>query len=102
VTIINYIENKRKSIVIHFFGVVISTIGGWGGFVFSCCHNYNRESLGLFFFTAINIIGGEIYLHFFSWCNDEKERSNNSLTKDEISTFWSLFACCTINLSLLP
>jgi len=42
VIVINYIDNKRKSIAIHFFGVIISTVGGQGGFVFSCCHKYNR------------------------------------------------------------
>jgi len=36
VIVINYIDNKRNSIAIHFFCVVISisTIGGWGGLDF--------------------------------------------------------------------
>jgi hypothetical protein len=48
------------------------------------------EDLGLFFLATINIISGGIYLR------------NSSLTKDEISALWSLLACYTSNLSLLP
>jgi hypothetical protein len=33
-----------------------------------------KEGLGSFFFTAISTIGGGIYLHFISWCNDEEEQ----------------------------
>jgi len=31
------------------------------------------EGLGLFFFAAICIVGGEIYLRYPSQCSDEKE-----------------------------
>ncbi len=48
VTIINYIDNKRNSIVIHFLCVVISIISGRGGFIFSCYHNYNNGRFGFF------------------------------------------------------
>jgi len=34
VTVINYIDNKRNSIAIRFFYVVISTIGGQDGLIF--------------------------------------------------------------------
>ncbi len=35
VTMIIYIDSKRNSIAIQFlFGIIISTVGGWGGFVF--------------------------------------------------------------------
>jgi hypothetical protein len=33
-----------------------------------------REGLGSFFFATINTIGGGIYLHFLSRCNDEEEQ----------------------------
>jgi hypothetical protein len=33
-----------------------------------------RESLGSFFFVAISIVGGGIYLRFFSRCSDEEEQ----------------------------
>jgi hypothetical protein len=33
-----------------------------------------REGLGSFFLVAISTVGAEIYLHFFSWCNDEEEQ----------------------------
>ncbi len=35
------------------------------------------EGFGFFFFSffvAISIVGGEIYLRFLSWCDDEKEQ----------------------------
>jgi hypothetical protein len=32
------------------------------------------EGLGLFFLVAINIVGGLIYLRFFSLCNDKENR----------------------------
>jgi len=31
------------------------------------------EGLGSFFLVAISTVGGGIYLHFLSWCNDEEE-----------------------------
>jgi hypothetical protein len=38
-------------------------------------HNHNKERFGFIFFLATIItIGGEIYLHFLSRCNDEKEQ----------------------------
>jgi hypothetical protein len=33
-----------------------------------------RESLGSFFFIAITLIGGGIYLCYLSWCDDEEEQ----------------------------
>jgi hypothetical protein len=41
---------------------------------FSCCHNYNKGRFGFVFLLAKSIIGGGIYLYFFSWCNDEEEQ----------------------------
>ncbi len=48
VKFIIYIDNKRNSIVIHLL-VVISIVGGRGGFIFSYCHNYNKGRFGFFF-----------------------------------------------------
>jgi hypothetical protein len=44
------------------------------GSFFSCYHNYNNGKFGFFFFAAISIVGGGIYLCFLSWCRDEKEQ----------------------------
>jgi len=33
-----------------------------------------REGVGLFLLATISTIGGGIYLHFLSQCNDEKEQ----------------------------
>ncbi len=74
VIVINYIDKKKNSIAICFFWCCHSIIGGQGGFVFSCCHNYNKGKFGFVFFIAISIVGGGIYLHFLSWCNDEEEQ----------------------------
>jgi len=80
VTIINYIDNKRNSIAIHFLCVVISIVSGRGGFIFSCYHNHNNGRFGFFFFVAIGIIGGGIYLYFFSRCNDEVSQPHFGLS----------------------
>ncbi len=58
-TVIIYIDNKRNSITICFFGVVISIVG---------------VGVGSFFLAAISIIGGGIYLYFLSRCSDEDEQ----------------------------
>jgi len=36
------------------------------GSFFFFCHNYNKGKFGFFFLVTINIIGGEIYLYFFT------------------------------------
>jgi len=65
VTIINYIDNKKNSIVIHFFCVVISIVSDWGGLIFFLAIIITiMESLGLFFLVAISTVGGGIYFHF--------------------------------------
>jgi hypothetical protein len=32
------------------------------------------EGLGLFFLAAMSLVGGGIYLYFFSQCSDEEEQ----------------------------
>jgi hypothetical protein len=41
------------------------------GLFFSYYHITIREGLCSFFLAAISIVGGGIYLHFLSHCNDE-------------------------------
>ncbi len=75
VTVINYIDNKRNSIAIHFLCVVINRVGGRGGLVFSYYHNYNNGRFRfVFFVVAISTVGGGIYLRFLSRCSDEEEQ----------------------------
>jgi len=57
-----------------FFGVIISTVGGRGGFIFFVGIITIREGLGSFFLAAISTIGGGIYLCFLSRFNDDEEQ----------------------------
>ncbi len=75
VTIIDYIDNKRYSIVILLlFCDVKSIVGGWGGSFFFVVIITIMKSLGCFILVAISTISDKIYLHFFSRCNDEKKQ----------------------------
>jgi hypothetical protein len=96
VIVMNYINNKKNSITICF--LCCHKYNRWSGRVcfLAYYHNYNKGRLGSFFLVAISTLGGGIYLHFLSWCNDEEEQQ----FFDKGWNFNVLeFACCTSNLS---
>jgi len=86
VTVINYIDNKKNLITICFFGVVISTVGGRGGFIFSCWHNYNKGRFG-FILSCCHKYSRWWDLFVFSVTVQWWRGAIVFLTKDEISTF---------------